>query len=225
MNEATGNVADPGSMTLMLNNGESSVQPGVVGRYSPKNPRSDLYGKIGRNTPIRVSAAVGDAPLSTRFVGEVVAWPPRWDVSEADRWVALEAAGILRRLGIPGRPLQSALVRWLRDNPPAAWWPLDDPKGSTTARSAVDGVPAMKPSGESRFTQPGSGVPIPAPGSPKFGEGDMGPLFDAPFVNFQAGGELFVQTDLASDTDTWRFEFTMMHTRGAQDAGSHEPIQ
>src|SRR5690554_3023408 len=137
MNEATGNVADPGSMTLVLNNGESSVQPGVVGRYSPKNPRSDLYGKIGRNTPIRVSAAVGDAPLSTRFVGEVVTWPPRWDVSEADRWVALEAAGVLRRLGVPGRPLRSALHRFITSSDPVGYWPLQDPPLSTHARAVV----------------------------------------------------------------------------------------
>src|SRR3546814_20149894 len=39
---------------LRLNNGDSRVAAGVQGRYSPRNPRSDLFGKIGRNTPIRV---------------------------------------------------------------------------------------------------------------------------------------------------------------------------
>lgn len=46
---------DPGKCTLTFNNGASKVAPGVSGRYSPRNPRSDLYGLIGRNTPIRVS--------------------------------------------------------------------------------------------------------------------------------------------------------------------------
>src|SRR3990167_4277260 len=46
--------ADPSTLSLRLNNGESRVAAGVQGRYSPRNPRSDLFGKIGRNTPIRV---------------------------------------------------------------------------------------------------------------------------------------------------------------------------
>ncbi|MFF9582503.1 hypothetical protein [Streptomyces achromogenes] len=46
---------DPGKCALTFNNGASRVVPGVSGRYSPRNPRSDLYGRIGRNTPIRVS--------------------------------------------------------------------------------------------------------------------------------------------------------------------------
>lgn len=45
--------ADPAEMTLTLNNGPSKVA-GVFGRYSPRNPGSDLYGLIGRNTPVRM---------------------------------------------------------------------------------------------------------------------------------------------------------------------------
>lgn len=47
---------EPSSCTLTLNNGDSNVAPGVRGRYSPRNPSSDLYGLIGRNTPIRLYA-------------------------------------------------------------------------------------------------------------------------------------------------------------------------
>jgi hypothetical protein len=47
---------EPSTLGLKLNNGPSNVAPGVSGRYSPRNPRSDLFGKIGRNTPIRVRA-------------------------------------------------------------------------------------------------------------------------------------------------------------------------
>lgn len=46
---------DPGSCKLTFNNGASKVAPGISGRYSPRNPYSDLYGLIGRNTPLRVS--------------------------------------------------------------------------------------------------------------------------------------------------------------------------
>ncbi|MFI6274319.1 hypothetical protein [Streptomyces sp. NPDC050988] len=58
-----GQRVDPSKCTLTFNNGESKVAPGVIGRYSPRNPRSDLFGKIGRNTPIRVSVLAGGAFL------------------------------------------------------------------------------------------------------------------------------------------------------------------
>lgn len=60
--EAT--VAAPNELGLLLNNGTSKVNPAVSGRYSPRNPRSDLYGKISRNTPIRVRLGSSDASLS-----------------------------------------------------------------------------------------------------------------------------------------------------------------
>lgn len=46
--------ATPSSLSLTLRN------PG--GRYSPRNPRSPLYGRIGRNTPIRVKVRHPDLP-------------------------------------------------------------------------------------------------------------------------------------------------------------------
>lgn len=42
-----GNTADPTSIALTLDNRD--------GRFSPRNPTGALYGKIGRNTPLRVS--------------------------------------------------------------------------------------------------------------------------------------------------------------------------
>lgn len=46
--------ASASECALSLNNGVSKVAPTVTGRYSPRNPNSDLYGLIGRNTPLRV---------------------------------------------------------------------------------------------------------------------------------------------------------------------------
>ncbi|MGW4986310.1 hypothetical protein ACWEQ3_01485 [Streptomyces mirabilis] len=57
-----GSAVDPGSCKLTLNNGTSKVS-GVLGRYSPRNPRSDLYGKFGRNTGLRVSVLEGSTFL------------------------------------------------------------------------------------------------------------------------------------------------------------------
>lgn len=48
---AEGQQVDPGRCSLTLNNRD--------GRYSPRNPLSPLYEKIGRNTPIRVSVHAG----------------------------------------------------------------------------------------------------------------------------------------------------------------------
>lgn len=51
-----GSQVQPGQATLTLDN--------RTGRYSPRNPRSDLFGKIGRNTPLRVIVGAADpSPL------------------------------------------------------------------------------------------------------------------------------------------------------------------
>lgn len=61
---------DPATLKLRLNNGASNVAPGISGRYSPRNPRSDLYGKIGRNTPVRVRHGE-PTPQVARIIGDV----------------------------------------------------------------------------------------------------------------------------------------------------------
>src|ERR1044072_2175466 len=54
---------DPGKTTLTFNNGRSKINPAVLGRYSPGNPNSDLYGAIGRNTPVRVHLPAAQSHL------------------------------------------------------------------------------------------------------------------------------------------------------------------
>lgn len=49
-----GNKTDPSKCSLLLNNRH--------GKYSPRNPSSPYYGRIGRNTPLRVR--VGEAPVA-----------------------------------------------------------------------------------------------------------------------------------------------------------------
>lgn len=113
----------PATLTLTVNNKD--------GRFTPANPHSPLYGLIGRNTPIRVTVSG-----SVRFVGEVVAWPQRWDMSGRDVFVPLEAAGIMRRLGGSGgrpKPTPSAMRRAILAASPelAAYWSLEDGPRST----------------------------------------------------------------------------------------------
>lgn len=118
------------------------------GRYSPRNPRSDLYGRLGRNTPLRVSVApYGPAgPRLVRFEGEVPGWPVKWG-TPYDVRVSVTAAGILRRLGQGAAPLQSAMRREF-SNPArtsiVAYWPLEDGSGASEFASALPGAAPMR---------------------------------------------------------------------------------
>jgi len=95
-------------------------------RFNPDNVGGDLYGLIGRNTPIRITVD-GDV----RFVGEVASWQPGQslggDVQVPDRWVEVEAGGELRRIEAGTDPLPSSLrTFYLNTSPePLAYWPLD----------------------------------------------------------------------------------------------------
>ncbi len=103
-------------------------------RYNPANAMSDLYGDLGLNTPMRFR--VGD----TEQWGELV-YEPRTPIGGV-RTTEFTASGVLRRLGQGETPLLGSLTRaYLSADPaPVAWWPLDDPAGSLSARSAVAGV-------------------------------------------------------------------------------------
>jgi hypothetical protein len=92
------------------------------GKYSPRNPLSPLFGKIGRNTPVRCTI---DSGAFTRFYGEISGLPPRWDEAHADNYIQVEAYGILRRLGQGQPPVSNALRDWvLAQSTLAAYYPL-----------------------------------------------------------------------------------------------------
>jgi hypothetical protein len=103
------------------------------GTYSPRNPLSPYYGKLGRNTPLRVSV---DGRV--RFLGEVAEWPQRAD---PDVHVPIEAAGVLRRLSERKDQLKSVMRRTLLEQgelqTPVAYWPCEDGSGSTALWSAL----------------------------------------------------------------------------------------
>jgi hypothetical protein len=109
---------------------------------------SALYGKIGRNTPIRVR--VDDAELAAadrvRLVGEVPRWPQEWTVG-SNLWVPIEIAGITQRLTQGAAVWESPLRRhYLAFNAAlVAYVPLED--GADTVRmgaNVVDGASAIR---------------------------------------------------------------------------------
>lgn len=121
----------PSTCTFTVNNRD--------GRFSPRNPTGAYYGAIGRGTPLRVSVDYG-AGATTRFHGEVAAWPIGWDYSEGDIWATITAAGIRRRLSQGQTPLRSALERAaLALTGLAGYWPMTDPTGSLAFASATGG--------------------------------------------------------------------------------------
>lgn len=125
---------NPGQCVMVLNNRH--------GKYSEFNPLGPYYGRLTRNTPIRVSVApFGDGVYYPRFAGEVSKWPPRWDVSDTDVWVSIEAAGILRRIRASSERPVSALQRHIRENNPIAYWPMTDPEGANEASAEVGVAP------------------------------------------------------------------------------------
>ena len=124
---------DPSKCVVTINN--------RAGKYSPKRPSSPYFGLIGRNTPLRVTATTPAGATSVRFVGEVSAWPSRWDVSGADVWVPIEAAGVMRRLSQGTPPARSALRRLIEAHDPADFWPLTDGEDAIQGQNASGSNP------------------------------------------------------------------------------------
>ncbi len=116
---------NPASFTAILDN--------TGGKYSPRNPLSPYYGKLKRNTPIRVSI-VGTSGY--RFTGEVSEWPPRWNTTNSNATVPIDCGGLLRRVGQSKTDIRSSLRTWINTLPadwplPVAYWPMEDGALST----------------------------------------------------------------------------------------------
>ncbi|MBW8087751.1 hypothetical protein IGW14_06750 [Streptomyces hygroscopicus subsp. hygroscopicus] len=131
---AQGDQVDPSRCEVTLNNRE--------GKYSPRNPMGAYYGKIGRNTALRVSANG-----QVRFVGEVSEWPTEWDVSGQDVYAQVTAAGVLRRLNQGASPIKSTMTRRVPSLAPLAYWPMEEGASATKAHSPLENVRDMQADG------------------------------------------------------------------------------
>lgn len=181
--------ANPATLTFELNNRD--------GRFSPRNPLSPYYGKIGRNTQVRVSAPTTPTPIwvrGYRFWGEISEWPPSWDVTGNDVSVSISAAGILRRLG-QSAALGSAMTRYYASLSgsaiPFAYWPAEDGSAATSLASGIIGGFAMNFSGNPQLASDSGfscALPVPAMNSAVFtgATGAAGALAQANTATFSS---------------------------------------
>jgi hypothetical protein len=141
----------PTSMSLKLNN--------VSGWASPRNPTGPYYGKIGRNTPIRVRVGT-----SQRFIGEIASLPQKWDSTGTDAWVVLEAAGAKRRLSQGAKPIRSPLSRTVEGYAPLHFWPLNDAANAVALYDKGSGQTNMTIGGLTQLAKvegpPGDTLPV-----------------------------------------------------------------
>lgn len=117
--------ADPSTANLALNLGASNVAVGVSGRYSPRNPRSDLHGLIGRNTPLRTRIGTRQQGLTLSGAeADFVSTPDtsslditgdidvRIDIQTA-QWPSQDPVGLARKYGTTGN--QRSWAWWITD--------------------------------------------------------------------------------------------------------------
>lgn len=104
---------------------------------------SSFVDSVGRTWTMNGESQITNR--QTRFVGEVTAWPVRWETKH-DVVVNVEASGIMRRMGQGASPTRSPMYREFT-NPArssiVAYWPMEDEAEAQTFASALDGKPAM----------------------------------------------------------------------------------
>ncbi|MEU0978453.1 hypothetical protein ABZ488_04480 [Streptomyces griseus] len=91
----------------------------------------------------RTWSTAGGAEITShrvRSVVEVPTWAPRWTVNGTDMDVAVQGAGVLRRLSQGQKALESTLRRRVPSYGPLAYWPMEDEAEATWASSPIEGV-------------------------------------------------------------------------------------
>ncbi|MET9012338.1 hypothetical protein ABZX74_15670 [Streptomyces olivaceoviridis] len=127
-----GSQTEQGSASFPLKNQD--------GRFSPRNPMGPYYGQLSRNTPLRVSVPDGNGGKSYRLWGDGSEWPVSWDPSGTDVWTDVSVNGPLRRVAQAPTPEHSVIYNAITDPlPPSvvAYWPCEDPTGSTALASGL----------------------------------------------------------------------------------------
>ena len=174
-----GSTADPTRCPLTLNNGYSKAAPGILGRYSRRNPRSDLFGLLGLSTLVAVDLTTPGGTVVGRFEGYITSWPTRWDLSGNDVYSTVTAHGLQRRLLQGTKALKDALRRHVGSALPLRYWPLTDGELAIEGSEVAAGAQPLRAIGTAgSFYQ----------GQPDWGKGALAPWLD-PTVQLPAGTE------------------------------------
>lgn len=127
-----GSQTDRATGDLQLKNGD--------GRFSRRNPTGPWYGQLGRNNPLRISVPDGNGGISYRLWGELGDVAKDWDRSGNDVWVDATVYGPMQRLAQGPAPERSVIYEAITDpilTGTVAYWPCEDPTGSTQLASAL----------------------------------------------------------------------------------------
>jgi len=171
------------------------------GCFTPENPLSPFYPNVVIGTPVRVSVTWQNAVATyERATAFVTGWPIQPNVGTVDVVSPIVAAGRLRWLSRPGKPIQSALRRAIPTTGPLAYWPMEDGTSATSCASAVAGVAPLKVIS----TQDFSGNTI---GDARVGFAGGGrPGGSADLPDFSNNGSMSAAVPASSAT-SWRVEF------------------
>ncbi|MDX3643092.1 hypothetical protein [Streptomyces sp. MB09-02B] len=137
------------------------------GRFNPELPTGPYFELIGQNTPVRISVPNGMGGKSYRIRPEVTDWAQDWERSGNDVWTTAELSGILRRLAQGPPPDHSVIYNGVTDpqiTALKAYWPCEDPSGSTSLASALTNGSPMRISGSPQlaaFEGFGASDPLP----------------------------------------------------------------
>jgi hypothetical protein len=107
----------------------------------PGTAIGSLQWRFTGNTNVgTLTSSIDDLAIqSILFTGVTTELPVRWNVTGADSWVPVKAAGPLRQLGQRTTALRSPLYRQLIKQSPTGYWPLEDDSTATAGASAVSG--------------------------------------------------------------------------------------
>lgn len=133
-----------GSAGLELGDIASITDPGMTGKLYALQLRNGINGTIAVNMAASAGApggtsfagstgetwtVAGSASLTNkhiRMAGEVPAWPPTRDLSLKDNFVSINPSGVTRRMDAGNKPVDSALLRYIRSEGPIECWPMTD---------------------------------------------------------------------------------------------------
>lgn len=110
------------------------------GRFTPEYTSGAYYPNVKIGRPIRLTATINAVPY-VRFLGYIDEWPLDWDGSASHAKAKITASSRMARLGRDVE-LHSLVTEELLDTSAFAYYPLNEPSGSTVASDAKGG-PAL----------------------------------------------------------------------------------